>query len=68
MWSNEIGHKGERGKDIKKKEGRIKEREPWCEEREKGRREGKEEEEGERKKDKKRRRGNCGVPRQKLHF
>ena len=50
MWSNEIGHKGERGKDIKKKEGRIKEREPWCEEREKGRRE----EEKERKKKKER--------------
>ena len=75
MWSNEIGHKGERGKDIKKKEGRIKEREPWCEEREKGRRE--EEKERKKKKErgrkrKKRRRGSCGVggrrPRQKLHF
>ena len=42
MWSNEIGHKGRGGKDMQKKEGRIKEREPWCEEREKGRREGKE--------------------------
>ena len=50
MWSNEIGHKGERGKDIKKKEGRRKEGEPWCEEREKGRRE----EEKERKKKKER--------------
>ena len=56
MWSNEIGHKCERGKDIKKKEGRRKEREAWCEERErkeeeKKRRKGRRRREEEREKE-----------------